>query len=356
MPSQSSKSLGKDGLKPWLSHAQPEFQEPGEGRAAVLTVSCPARVSREWGRTGCSADCLMPSQSSKSLGKDGLHQSLKSLGKDGLKPWLSHAQPEFKEPGEGRAEALAIPCPARVQGAGEGRAAVLTVSCPARSSKSLGKDELKPWLSHAQLEFQEQGEGRAASSKNLGKDGLKPWLSYAQPEFRSLWKDGRAKVLAIPCPARVPRAWGRTGGLMRWLSHAQPEFKEPGEPEFQEPGEGRAAVLTVSCPARVPRAWGRTGCSADCLMPSQSSRSLGKDGPKPWLSHAQPEFKEPGEGRAESLTQLIYGQSSRSLGKDGLKPWLSHAQPEFQEPGEGRAEALAIPCPARVQGAWGRTG
>uniref|UniRef100_A0A1B8Y2G2 Uncharacterized protein n=1 Tax=Xenopus tropicalis TaxID=8364 RepID=A0A1B8Y2G2_XENTR len=40
-------------------------------------------------------------------------------------------------------------------------------------------------------------------------------------------------------------------------------------------------------------------------------------------------------------------QSSRSLGKDGLKPWLSHAQPEFQEPGEGRAKALAIPCPAR---------
>uniref|UniRef100_A0A1B8Y2F3 Uncharacterized protein n=1 Tax=Xenopus tropicalis TaxID=8364 RepID=A0A1B8Y2F3_XENTR len=96
---------------------------------------------------------------------------------------------------------------------------------------------------------------------------------------RSLGKDGRAKVLAIPCPARVPRAWGRTGGLMRWLSYAQPEFQEPGE-----------------------------------------------------------------------------GRSSRSLGKDGLKPWLSHAQPEFKEPGEGRAEALAIPCPARVPRAWGRTG
>uniref|UniRef100_A0A1B8XSF2 Uncharacterized protein n=1 Tax=Xenopus tropicalis TaxID=8364 RepID=A0A1B8XSF2_XENTR len=79
MPSQSSKSLGKDGLQCWLSHAQPEFkeppefQEPGEGRAEALAILCPPRVQGVWGRTG------------------------------GLKCWLSHAQPEFQEPGEGRA-------------------------------------------------------------------------------------------------------------------------------------------------------------------------------------------------------------------------------------------------------------
>eukprot|EP00079_Xenopus_tropicalis_P037434 XP_017951205.1 PREDICTED: fish-egg lectin-like [Xenopus tropicalis] len=40
MPSQSSKSLGKDWLMHCLSHAQPEFQEPVEGLADALAVSC----------------------------------------------------------------------------------------------------------------------------------------------------------------------------------------------------------------------------------------------------------------------------------------------------------------------------
>uniref|UniRef100_A0A1B8Y2J3 Uncharacterized protein n=1 Tax=Xenopus tropicalis TaxID=8364 RepID=A0A1B8Y2J3_XENTR len=147
-------------------------------------------------------------------------QSSKSLGKDGLKPWLSHAQQEFQEPGEGRAEALAIPCPARVQGAWGRTGLSLGYPMPSQSPRSLGKDGLKPWLSHAQPD---------QSSKSLGKDGLKPWLSHAQTEFK-------------------------------------------------EPGEGRAEALAIPCPARVPRACGRTGCSADCLMPSQSSKSLWKDG------------------------------------------------------------------------------
>uniref|UniRef100_A0A1B8XXA3 Uncharacterized protein n=1 Tax=Xenopus tropicalis TaxID=8364 RepID=A0A1B8XXA3_XENTR len=58
-------------------------------------------------------------------------QSSESLGKDGLMRWLSHAQPEFKEPAEGRAEALAIPCPARpdFQEPVEGLADALAVSC-----------------------------------------------------------------------------------------------------------------------------------------------------------------------------------------------------------------------------------
>uniref|UniRef100_A0A1B8XSD8 Uncharacterized protein n=1 Tax=Xenopus tropicalis TaxID=8364 RepID=A0A1B8XSD8_XENTR len=131
-------------------------------------------------------------------------------------------------------------------------------------------------------------------------------------------------------PSQSSKSLGKDG-LKPWLSHAQPEFQEPGEGraalEFQEPGERRAEALAILCPARVQGAWGRTG------------------GLMSWLSHAQPEFQEPGKGR-----------SSRSLGKDGLKPWLSHAQPEFKEPVEGRADALAISCPARVQGAWGRTG
>uniref|UniRef100_A0A1B8Y2R4 Uncharacterized protein n=1 Tax=Xenopus tropicalis TaxID=8364 RepID=A0A1B8Y2R4_XENTR len=342
--------------------AQPEFQEPGEGRgcragcplpsqssrspgkagAAALGVPCPARVPGARGRTGCRAGPLMPSQSSRGPGKDR------------LQGWPSHAQPD-------------------------------------QSSRSPGKDGLQGWPSHAQPEFQEPGEDRGCgagcplpsqSSRGPGKDGLQGWPSHAQPEFQ-VPGEGRAEALALSCPARVPGARGRQW-LRRWVS--------PAQPEFQGPGEGRAAGLALPCPARVPGARGRTGCRACPLMPSQSSRGPGKAGaaalgvPCParvpgargrqglqrWVSPAQPEFQKetrkpefqepsqssrsPGKAGASALAVPCPARVPGARGRQGLQRWLSPAQPEFQEPGEGRAAALGVPCPARVPGARGRTG
>eukprot|EP00079_Xenopus_tropicalis_P032414 XP_017946185.1 PREDICTED: collagen alpha-1(I) chain-like [Xenopus tropicalis] len=154
-----------------------------------------------------------------------------------------------------------------------------------------------------------------------------PGMSRQRRQERSPGKAG-ASALAVPCPARVPGARGRQG-LQRWLS--------PAQQEFQEPGEGRAAALAVPCPARVPGARGRTGRSAGCPLPSQSSRSPWKDGPQRWLSPAQPEFQEPGEGRAEAPAVSCPARVPGARGRQGPRRWRpSPAQPERKREEETR--------------------